>query len=78
MVVSVLAALLLWLVTLASLGALVFLAVAAAFRGRIQRLMDRKMARCKEMFSSWAPATAAAPSAPGSCSCSGTTGRDVG
>lgn len=73
-VVSVLAALLLWLVVLASLGALVFLTVAAVFRGRIQGLMEQKMAQCKQMFSSWAPAAAAAP---GPCSCGGPTEGDV-
>lgn len=71
---SVLAALLLWLVILGSLGALVFLTVAAVFGSRIRRLMGQKMAQCKEMFSSWAPAAAAAP---GPCSCGGTTEVDV-
>lgn len=76
-VVSVLAALLLWLGVVGSLGALVILTVAAVFRGRIQRLMEQKMAQCKEMVSSWTPAVAAAPAASGSCSCGGTTGGDV-
>lgn len=69
-VVSVLVALLLWPVVLGSVVALVGITAATVFRGRVKGLMEEKMAHCKEMFSSWAPASAAAGvagSAPCDC-----------
>ncbi len=74
-VVSVLVALLLWPVVMGSAAALVGLTAATLFRGRIRNLKDQKMAHCKEMFSSWAPATAAAGVAGSPpCGCAPTAG----
>jgi hypothetical protein len=71
-VVSVLVALLLMLLVIASLSGIVFLTAATVLRGRFQRLMEQKMAHCKEMFNSWVPATAGAGStAPEPCACAG-------
>lgn len=66
-VVSVLVALLLWPVVLASLAALMFLTAAAALRGRIRGLMDRKFGQCKRMCNPGELATAAGPATPKSC-----------
>lgn len=69
-VVSVLVALLLWPVVLGSVAALVGITAAAVFRGRLERIKEQKMAHCKEMFNSWAPATAGAnPGEAGPCPC---------
>ena len=69
-VASVLVALLLWPVVLVSVGALVFLPVAAVLRGRFHRLIEQKMAHCRQIFNSWEPATArAGPAAPDPCPC---------
>lgn len=62
-VVSVLLALLLWPVVLASVGALVFLTAATLLRGRFQGLIERKMAHCMQMFSAREPEAAAAGAA---------------
>lgn len=76
-VVSVLVALLLWPVVLASVGALVFLPIAAIFRGRLHGLMEQKMAHCKEMFNSLAPVTAGAkPGGRDPCTCSPSEGGE--
>ena len=67
-VVSVLVALLLWPVVMASVGAAVFLTAAVALRGRILGLMDGKFAQCRQMCNPGEPATlAAGPAAPKSC-----------
>ena len=71
-VVSVLVALLLWPVVMASAVSLMILPVAAVFRGRLQRLKQQKMAQCKEMFNSSAAATAGDnPDALVPCPCAG-------
>jgi hypothetical protein len=68
-VVSVLVALLLWPVVLASVAAVLFLPVAVVLRGRFQRLMETKMEQCKEMFGSRAPATAGGSGGSDPCPC---------
>lgn len=74
---SVLVALLLWPLILGSVVALVAVTAGTVLRGRIQGLMEQKMAHCKEMFSSWAPATAAAGAAgPAPCPCAPSGGGE--
>lgn len=67
-VVSVLVALLLWPVVVASVAAVTFLTAATVLRSRLRGLMDRKVAHCKQMCSPGGPVTTAAtPAAPESC-----------
>jgi hypothetical protein len=69
-VVSVLVALLLWPVVLASVAAVLFLPVAVVLRGRFRRLMETKMEQCKEMFGSRTSTAAEAGSTgPEACAC---------
>lgn len=76
-VASVLVALLLWPVVLGSVVALAGLTGATLLRGRIQSFKEQKLAHCKEMFSSWAPATSAADAAgPAPCSCAPSGGGE--